>query len=78
MVKTLFNAGVNVNGCTVSGVTPLMAAAQNGHLVVAEALVVAGARVNARDSRGHTALAYANNSGFHETAAYLKGAGCDD
>ena len=39
MVRTLIKAGVNVNGCTMSGVTPLMAAAQRGHWKAVEVLV---------------------------------------
>ena len=76
LVKNLVDAGVNINGRTVTGMTPLMAAARLGNEKIAECLIVAGARLNDRDNRGRTALLFAETLGYHRTAAFLKGAGC--
>ncbi len=58
--------GINVNVLR-SGVTPLMIAAQKGHVETAEALLQAGANINERSDEGETAL--------HKAAAGQAGAG---
>ena len=61
-VVQLLDRGVDVNsrarGLDGSDVnfTPLIAASENGHLEVAEALIARGADVNARSTDGQTAL----------------------
>ncbi|MES2792708.1 MAG: ankyrin repeat domain-containing protein [Planctomycetota bacterium] len=49
----------DVNGCAGLNLTPLMAAAERGHLNVIQRLIDVGANVNAREYRGRTALFYA-------------------
>jgi hypothetical protein len=48
--------GADVNTTYISGVTPLMAAAWNGHADVCVYLLNAGARVDAKTKQGKTAL----------------------
>ncbi|MBC8486498.1 MAG: ankyrin repeat domain-containing protein [Bacteroidetes bacterium] len=45
-VKALLETGTDVNTATYDGVTPLMYAAQNGHLRAVEILIDSGAKVN--------------------------------
>jgi ankyrin repeat protein len=51
----------NVNAKDKDGTTALMAAAVRGHKEVLEALIKAGADVNAQNGDGHTALFFAYN-----------------
>ena len=55
-----------------SGLTPLMQAAYEGHLGVAELLVDKGADVNAKDKVGWTALTCAACEGHLEVVKLLK------
>ena len=75
VVQRLVDAGVNVNGRTVSGLTPLMAASSRGYADIVELLLAAGAEVNSKDNRGRTALLLSESLGFTRTAAFLKRAG---
>jgi hypothetical protein len=57
-VKQLVESGANVNAADNDGETPLMAAAELGHLAKVRFLLAHGARPNARDNMGRTALDY--------------------
>ena len=57
-VRRLLSEGADVNdvhaqGCTA---TPLMAASQNGHVVIVDMLLAAEANANAAEDDGRTAL----------------------
>jgi len=61
-LELLIAHGANVNQVTgVGGMTPLHMTARRGTVVLAEALLAAGARVDARDSNGETPLRRAVN-----------------
>ncbi|MEW5787884.1 MAG: ankyrin repeat domain-containing protein [Pseudomonadota bacterium] len=55
-VTSRISAGADPNWTAESGDTPLMAAAGQGHLAVVQALLAAGARVDARNADEWTAL----------------------
>lgn len=57
--------------------TPLMVAAAEGDLSAVNALISAGAKVNARDNRGATALMYAVQNGHRLVTRALLQAGAD-
>ncbi len=64
MVEALVKAGAAVNQGNALGCTPLVLAAENGHLAVVEALVKAGAAVNqATPADGYTPLFAAVKNG---------------
>ncbi len=65
----LVNKGADINAVSNDGITPLMLAAQNAKLDVVELLLKHGAKVNAKDNMGKTALDYANKA---EVSDYLK------
>lgn len=61
-LELLIAHGANVNQITgVGGMTPLHMAARRGTLAIAEALLNAGAKIDARDSNGETPLRRAVN-----------------
>ena len=55
--------------------TPIMAAAQNGHLECVNALIIAGADVNHVDNDGDTPTILATRNGHHECLNVLITAG---
>jgi ankyrin repeat protein len=64
MVKLLLAAGANAQATTREGaITPLLMACQNGNVTIIEALLKAGADVNAVKSNGTTPLMMAAASG---------------
>lgn len=70
--------GVDVEERTADGETPLMlAAAFNSSIEVVEMLLDAGARVNARNNRGRTALMYAAQYNGPRVVEMLLEAGAD-
>ena len=62
MLDLLLNKGAAVNAANDEGVTPLMHAAQWNHVWTAKILLAHGAKLNARDKKGQTALKYALHS----------------
>jgi len=58
-VKSLVEAGANVNAQNHAGATALIVASQFGNKEIAELLIKAGANVNARMDSGNTALTVA-------------------
>lgn len=64
-VKKLLRQGEHVNAAsTVSGVTPLILAAQMGHEPIVDVLLDADAAVNTTDTVNSTALMYASSKGY--------------
>ncbi|MCO5167156.1 MAG: ankyrin repeat domain-containing protein [Planctomycetes bacterium] len=64
VVEALLEAGADVNDAGAGGLTPLMAAAMRGTRALIERLLAAGARADARDAEGRTAL------DLHEALAF--------
>uniref|UniRef100_A0A8C3LHC2 K Homology domain-containing protein n=1 Tax=Chrysolophus pictus TaxID=9089 RepID=A0A8C3LHC2_CHRPC len=70
----LIKAGADIElGCS----TPLMEAAQEGHLELVKYLLTAGANVHATTATGDTALTYACENGHTDVADVLLQAGAD-
>ncbi|XP_030429080.1 ankyrin repeat and KH domain-containing protein 1 isoform X6 [Gopherus evgoodei] len=70
----LIKAGADIElGCS----TPLMEAAQEGHLELVKYLLAAGANVHATTATGDTALTYACENGHTDVADVLLQAGAD-
>jgi ankyrin repeat protein len=71
-IELLISHGVNVNQATgVGGMTPLHMAARRGNVAIAEALLAAGANIEARDSKGETPLRRAVNCGKKDIVRLL-------
>jgi truncated hemoglobin YjbI len=78
VVRLLVQAGADVNACGgVKACTALHMAARRGNVAVAEALIEAGANLEARDDGGDTPLRRAVNCGQPEVAALLLSRGAD-
>ena len=73
IVSMLVQAGADPNGTTFMGHTPLMAAAMEGRVRVARALLGFGARTDARDHAGLTALNWARRERHAEVVSLLGG-----
>ncbi len=81
VVKLLLKHGADVNlhpteaqlneFVDTQAFSPLMYAAANGHVAVVKELLVKGARLDAKDSDGRTALALAQKNGHAEITALL-------
>ncbi|KAG7667230.1 hypothetical protein Ndes2526B_g04267 [Nannochloris sp. 'desiccata'] len=72
LVQSLLEADADVTYSNPDdGVTPLMIAAEGGHIPVITVLLEAGAPWNAQDKDGHTAGEYATSSGNRETLPVL-------
>lgn len=74
--KALIERGANVNARD-DGQTPLIRAAQRGHIEVAKVLLEHGADVNARDDDGQTALMHAAGSTDPDMVQLLLAKGAD-
>jgi ankyrin repeat protein len=78
IAQTLIDKGADVNaGVQTGAVTPLTVAALNGSAPLVTLLLSKGARVNARDSSGSTALTEAVRKGDAEVLRLLLQAGAD-
>lgn len=76
VVRILARAGCRIEDpVDAFGTTPLMHAVENGQAETAAALLELGAKVNARDSSGKTALQRARTEGKNEIAEILLKAG---
>ncbi len=73
--ESLIRAGLNVNGKTNSGATPLIQAVKFFNSEVAKVLLKHGADHKASDSTGKTALYYATQNGYAPILKLLKAAG---
>ena len=73
----LAQQGVSVNQTKGDGATPVLIAAQNGHLTVVQALLEAGASVNQANSNGFTPLSVAAQEGHLKVVQALLEAGAD-
>ncbi len=69
----LLDNGADVNKASHGDKTPLMNAVETTESVVL--LIKAGADVNLKDRQGHTALWYASQNGYGESAQELINAG---
>lgn len=71
-VEALIYKGADIESYALDGLTPLMAAAQNGHLTVVQLLIEKGAKPNAiPDGNCCTPLSFAASYGQLETVKYL-------
>lgn len=78
VVRTLIRAGANVTAHSgVQRTTALHMAARRGSVQIAQALIEAGAAINARDTTGATPLRRAVNCKQHAVAALLLASGED-
>lgn len=70
-VKKFLNYGANVNEKS-NGMSPLMHAARYNKVEIIKILISSGAKINARDNNGLTALNYAKLSNANEAVVLLK------
>lgn len=70
-VKKFIEYGSDVNE-TANGTTPLMLAARYNKVEIIKFLLEKGAKLDAKDERGYTALQYAELSKASEAVALLK------
>ncbi|MFA6303763.1 MAG: ankyrin repeat domain-containing protein [Legionella sp.] len=77
MVSELINAKADVNLPDNEGTTPLMASAECGNINIINALLLAGAKVNAVSKTGKTALTFAYREKANSIAERLLQAGAN-
>ena len=70
-IRSLLTAGFDVNLADSDGITPLMASAMNGNVVIARLLLDAGANPRVRNKWGMNAHAIAVWHGYSALAALL-------
>ena len=70
-IKKLVEYGTDVNEKS-NGMTPLMFAARYNKVEILKFLVSKGAKINEKDSKGFTALKYAEQSNAFDAVQYLK------
>lgn len=70
-VRKFIEYGVDVNEKS-NGMSPLMIAARYNKVEIMKVLISKGARVNAKDENGFTALKYAELSNASEAVLFLK------
>jgi hypothetical protein len=78
IVKSLLDAGGNINERNPDGFTPLMTAAVSGQPEIVSTLLEAGADVLAQDNQGNTALMWAEKEGNTEIIELLKEVGAKE
>lgn len=74
-VAALLRAGANVDAEDDLGRTPLMLAAEKGHLEIVQLLLECSAKMEVHDLDGQDAIAYAKKHNAAEVAALLENAG---
>ena len=62
-MKELINSGADVNAQNIQGSSPLMMAANNGHVNCIRVLIASGAGISKQDRYGVTALMSASSKG---------------
>lgn len=72
-IETHLRRGEPLCGRDITGMTPLMIAASNGHLSICAMLVAAGADVYLIDPQGRTAMDHASANGHDDIAALVVG-----
>lgn len=72
MVMKFIEYGTDVNQRTNDDMTPLMTAARYNKVEIIKMLLAQGARPNAKNTKGFTALKYAQLSNATEAVAILK------
>ena len=77
IVRALLDAGADPHPSTVNGFPPLLFAARNGDIEMAETLITAGVDVNETGADGTHALPYAIVSGHDAFALFLLEQGAD-
>ena len=70
-VRKFIEYGVDINEKS-NGMSPLMIAARYNKVEIMKVLISKGARVNAKDENGFTALKYAELSNASEAVLFLK------
>ena len=70
-IEKLIEYGADVNEKS-NGMTPLMFAARYNKVEIMKFLVSKGAKINEKDSKGFTALRYAEQSNAFEAVQFLK------
>ena len=71
-VRELLRTNADVNMHEPNGLTPLMVAAQRGHMHIVKLLLDAGANPRLTDNRGYTAQAHALWYGHPEIAFFIE------
>lgn len=72
LVNKLISYGVDVNGRTRRGVTPLMIAARYNNAEIAKILITKGAKLSLLDELGNSAMDHAKSSNSEEVIEVLK------
>jgi ankyrin repeat protein len=72
-LELLLKAHADINATDADGKTALMAAAQSGHVERVRFLLSHGARADARDKKGRTALTYAADFKYSSSSEYRPG-----
>ena len=70
-IKKLIEYGADVNEQS-NGMTPLMFAARYNKVEILKFLVSKGAKITVKDSKGYTALKYAEQANAFDAVQYLK------
>ena len=77
-VAAILSHGIPVDIRDEFGNTPLLIAAQNGHIKIVKMLLRSRAHINAQNNKGMSAMHFAFTFGYPELGAYLVSKGGDD